>query len=109
MECVMTHITRLAIVRFLHNDMKVASLNVTDMNTTSYRNNVDVSGQRREGRERRLVAVLTVSNLSCSDEGSVYECVAEDGEHVTRETATLQLTRELLTEYCPVARTTAPL
>ena len=109
LECVMTHITRLAIVRFLHNDMKVASLNVTDMNTTSYRNNVDVSGQRGEGRERRLVAVLTVSNLSCSDEGSVYECVAEDGEHVTRETATLQLTRELLTEYCPVARTTAPL
>ena len=108
-ECVMTHITRLELVTFLHNDTEVASLNVSDSSVTPSRSNVDVTGQERgEGRERRFVAILTVSNPSCSDEG-VYECVAEDGEHEARQTATLQLTRELLTEYSPVASTTLTL
>ena len=92
LECVMTHITRLEIVRFLHEDTEVASLNVTDLSKTSFRNNVDVAGEERdEGRGRRFVATLTVSNLSCSD-GGVYVCVAENGEHEARQTTTLQLT-----------------
>ena len=93
-ECVMTHITRLELVTFLHEDTEVASLNVTDLSETSSRINVTVAGQETgEGRRRRFVATLTVSNLSRSADEGVYVCVAKDGEHEARETATLQLTR----------------
>ena len=92
--CVMTHITRLELVTFLHEDTEVASLNVTDLSETSSRINVTVAGQETgEGRRRRFVATLTVSNLSRSADEGVYVCVAKDGEHEARETATLQLTR----------------
>ena len=93
-ECVMTHITRLELVTFLHEDTEVASLNVTDSSKTSSRINVAVEGQETgEGRGRRFVATLTVSNLSRSADEGVYVCVAKDGEHEAHETVTLQLTR----------------
>ena len=94
-ECVVTHITRLSVVKFLCNDTELTRLNVTDLSVMSSRDNVALAGEETgEGRERRFVAVLTMSNLSCSD-GGQYVCVAEDGDHEARETTTLLITREL--------------
>ena len=94
-ECVVRYITRLSVVKFLRNDTELTRLNVTDLSVTSSRDTVDLAGEERgEGRERRFVAVLTMSNLSCSDRGQ-YVCVAEDGDHEARETTTLLITREL--------------
>ena len=94
-ECVVRYITRLSVVKFLCNDTELTRLNVTDLSVTSSRDTVALAGKERgEGRERRFVAVLTMSNLSCSDRGQ-YVCVAEDGDHEARETTTLLITREL--------------
>ena len=99
-ECVVKHITRLSVVKFLRNDTELTRLNVTDLSVTSSRDTVALAGEERgEGRERRFVAVLTMSNLSCSD-GGQYVCVAEDGDHWARQTTTLLITRELSHLQC---------